>query len=484
MQNVTVALARTQAAYKRQAAVKEIQQLYVDAIASARQTIYIENQYFTAPVVANAIEARLKEKQGPQVAMVLPSLTDGWLSRYTMDVLRVRQIRKLKQADTQERFRAYFCDGQGLENNPLNMHAKLMIVDDDFITVGSANLNNRSMGLDNECNIAIVANGDKRIKQSIAAFRNRLLSEHLDCKPEDVERELARQPLLAAIESLSNREKRFLQSLPLELPKEVDRYVPDTEIVDPEYPIEPESLIKRIIPEEEQKPARYRIIYWLLFIGAVAALAAMWRWTPLGDWVDMDAVSAAIETVRAMPAAPFIIIGGYVIAGLVAFPLTLLIIATVIAFGGGWGFAYALTGSLLSAMVTYYIGERIGRNAVRKLAGSRINTISQYLARHGIITIVAVRIIPVAPFTVINLVAGASHINFRDYATGTVLGMAPGIVAISLIADRVRAVLQNPAMSNIAWLVATVGLIILAAVLLVKWLMRRAKKENIPLQSS
>jgi uncharacterized membrane protein YdjX (TVP38/TMEM64 family) len=407
--------------------------------------------------------------------MVLPRETDGWLSQYTMDVLRVRLIRNLHEQDHNKRFKVFYPEGPGLDQRPINVHAKLMVVDDRLVTVGSANLNNRSMGLDNECNVIIDAESDQTVRSGIAGFRNRLLAEHLGCTPERVRNTLQnKNSLLATIEELTNTDKRYLNDIPMELPPNVDRVIPDTDVVDPEDPIEPELVIQRILPEHQHKPARSRLLLWVVLIAIFAGFAAMWRWTPLNEWVNLDALSNLIAVVREIPAAPIWVVLGFVLAGFVAFPFTLLIIAAVLAFGPVQGFLYALTGGTLSALAVYGVGDLLGRNTVRKLAGSKINDISQKLAKHGIITIVAVRIVPVAPFTVINLVAGASHINFRDYVIGTLLGMAPGMVAIALIADRTYATLKNPQWDNAVWLIVTLAVVFVVAYFLVKWLIRKA----------
>jgi uncharacterized membrane protein YdjX (TVP38/TMEM64 family) len=280
---------------------------------------------------------------------------------------------------------------------------------------------------------------------------------------------------LGAIDRLTTPDNMHLRKLPLELPPELDDFVPDTDIVDPEVPIEPETLIKRILPQDTQKSARYSVMQFLGLITLILALAAMWHWSPLQNWIDVQALARAIESFADLPGAALLAITSFIIAGFVAFPFTLLLVATIVVFGPVWGSLYAFTGGTVSALLTYQLGNILGRNTVRKLAGSRINRISRHLARHGVITVIAVRVIPVAPFTVINIVAGASHINFRDYMVGTVLGMAPGIVAITLIMDRIQAVMQQPDLRNVIWLLVFILLFLIMAFYFLKWLMWRTQ---------
>ncbi|MFO7559332.1 MAG: VTT domain-containing protein [Desulfobacterales bacterium] len=480
MKNVIVGLARTQGAYKRQTEIREIQAFYTEAIQSAKNFVYIENQYFTAPIIGDAIQAVLEQQIGPEIVMVMPRNTEGWLSQHTMDILRVRLIRRLKKHDHHSRLRVFYPEGPGLEFAPINVHAKLMIVDDRIVTVGSANLNNRSMGLDNECNVIIEAVSDKSLKNRIAVFRSRLLAEHLGRKPEEVYETIrGENSLICCIRKLNKTNQRYLEKLPLDLPEDANRLLPETEVVDPEHPIRPELMIRHIVPEEQEKPARFRIVIWIMLIGFMGFLSAMWRWTPLGEWLNADTLTNAIGIIRDMPAAPIWVILVFVITGFVAFPFTLLIIATVIVFGYIPGFFYSLIGGMLSAVAVYWVGELLGRNTIRKLTGSKLNKISRKIAKHGIINIIFVRIIPVAPFTIINLVAGASHINFRDYLLGTLIGMAPGMMVVAIIADRIRATVQDPVIYNAVWLIITVAVASFAAYLLASWLRRKSDKAVI-----
>lgn len=476
LKGVSVALSRTQSGYKARPEIKEIACFYRDAILSAQNYIYIENQFFTAPSVGDALQTCLERKNGPVIVVVTPRETDGWLPQHTMDVLRIRLIRKLKTYDIHDRLRVYFPDGPGLEDSPINVHAKVMVVDNRLVTVGSANLNNRSMGLDNECNIIVEARNDSAIADRIATFRDRLLAEHLGCPPGRVNRIMeTEKSLIGCIEKCNDRNKRHLNVLPLELSPELDRLVPDTELLDPEHPIQPDLMIRHIIPESSQKQTRSRIITWILLIAFVAGLSALWRWSPLKQWVDIDTLSDIFNTIRTAPAAPLWIVMSFILAGLVAIPFSLLIIVTVITFGPVTGFLYSLIGGMLSALLTYWIGDFLGRNLVRSLIGAKINKISKKIAKHGIINIILVRIVPVAPFTIINLVAGASHIHFRDYILGTMLGMTPGMLAVTLLAERIQATVLNPEFDNALWLVVTVLLITGIAYLLVKWLKRKTR---------
>ncbi|HYQ91826.1 MAG TPA: phospholipase D-like domain-containing protein, partial [Candidatus Competibacteraceae bacterium] len=214
LENVEVAIARTEPAYRGQRAIREIEQLYLDAITAARDSIYLENQYLTSTTITAALCRRLEEATGPEVLLVLPSYASDWLEQATLDSQRAHRLRQLRQADRFGRLRCYFPQGPGLDEAGVYVHAKVMIVDDNLVRIGSANLSNRSMGLDTECDLAIAADHNTRVRQAILAFRHRLLGQHLGVAPEQVAQQIASHgSLLAAVDSL-RRPPHTLQPLP------------------------------------------------------------------------------------------------------------------------------------------------------------------------------------------------------------------------------------------------------------------------------
>jgi len=135
------------------------------------------------------------------------------------------------------------------------------------------------------------------------------------------------------------------------------------------------------------------------------------------------------------------------------------------------GFTYALLGSVASAMLTFGIGAWVGRRPLRSVLGPRLNRIRNVVARRGILAIAAIRLVPVAPFTIVNLVAGASSIRFADYVVGTVLGLLPGLLLMSALGYQIYRFLIAPtavdlvllAGAALVWVVAVFGAQRLAA---------------------
>ena len=185
--DVEVGVARTLPASRRKDAVKEVERLYLDMIAAARRYIYIENQYFTARVLGDALAARLAEADGPEVIVVSRLSSNGWLEAPTMSALRTLLLKKLRDADAHGRFRAWFPTVHG---ECCDVHSKLMLVDDEWLRVGSSNFASRSMGLDTECDLVIAAGNSTQAREALIRARNALLGEHLGVAAMDFQRAL------------------------------------------------------------------------------------------------------------------------------------------------------------------------------------------------------------------------------------------------------------------------------------------------------
>jgi phosphatidylserine/phosphatidylglycerophosphate/cardiolipin synthase-like enzyme/uncharacterized membrane protein YdjX (TVP38/TMEM64 family) len=476
--DVAVGIARTRPEYDGEKAVQEVEQLLLDAIAAAQHTIYIENQYFTAHRIGNALLERLGEDSGPEIVVILPEQTVGWLSQNTMDVLRERLLKRLQAADRHDRLRVYYPHVPGLEQQCINVHAKALVIDDELLRIGSANFNNRSMGLDTECDLAIEACGKARIRNGIAAMRNRLLGEHLDADAAQVAAVLAEtHSIIRAIEALGTSE-RTLRPFEFRVSKELDALLPESRIADPEYPLDADNLARQLITEEDRVPARRTLLTLASIVIAALLLAAGWRWTPLGEWIDLKAAIGQLGSLRGEWLAPLVVCVIYIIAGLLVFPVTLLIIATGVTFGAVHGFAYGLLGAEASALVSYAIGHHLGHRTIRNLSNRWVSRISRRLARQGLLAIITLRVVPVAPFSIINLVAGASHIRHRDFALGTLLGMAPGTLALTVFSDQVVAAVTAPGTLRYTVLLLLALIIAAATWWLSRWLLKRQQEDD------
>ncbi|MFO7982061.1 MAG: phospholipase D-like domain-containing protein, partial [Desulfuromonadales bacterium] len=140
LEQVQVAIMRTEPEYEGKDAIQEVKEFYLEAIASARHSIYIENQYLTAHAIGAALEERLKEEDGPDVVIVLPQYCSGWLEQNTMGQLRTRILNRLRRADREDRLGVYYPTRPDLGEAMINVHSKILVVDDILVRIGSSNL--------------------------------------------------------------------------------------------------------------------------------------------------------------------------------------------------------------------------------------------------------------------------------------------------------------------------------------------------------
>ncbi|MBR8143335.1 VTT domain-containing protein [Burkholderia sp. AU19243] len=471
--DVRVGIAYTAPHHRGREPVLQVRALVEDTIRAARRHLYIENQYFTAAVVRDALSARLADPHGPDVTVVAPRVQSGWLQEATMGVLRARLHDTLKAEDRFDRYRLLYPHVDGLGDGCVNVHSKIAIVDDECIVIGSANLNNRSMVLDTECCIALAAAGDARIRAAIAGMRDRLLAEHLDTAPDAVAAALAHagRPN-AALDRLRAKSGRTLRTLEPTVTPQLDALVPVSARLDPEQPIEPDRFVREFVPQEQHRSLTARFFVLGAAVLLVAALALAWRFSPLGKALNVASLARAAAHAAQLPGAPALLLAGYVVAATLSVPITLLITVTGLVFGAWPGLAYAAVGTMVAAATTYWVGRWLGRDAVRRLAGGRANRLSEHIGRRGVVAMAVLRLLPIAPFTIVNLVAGASHIGLRDYLIGTALGMLPGIVLTVTFAHQLTAAFSHPGPGAFAWLAAIGAVLVGVSVLLVRMLRR------------
>lgn len=235
-EGVDVAISRTRAEYDGYEEIREIEQLYLDMIAAAKRFIYFENQYFTCGKIAAAIAERLNEDDPPEFVMVMPETADGWLEQMAMDAARVQLVREIAKTKHGDRLRVYYPRTKRGES--IYVHAKTAIVDDRLIRIGSANLNNRSMGLDSECDVTIdtALPANHGAGPTIRRLRESLIAEHLDVEPAEVaSRYETSGSLIETIEALRSG-GRSLEWLDLVPPGPMDEFIAENELLDPTSP--------------------------------------------------------------------------------------------------------------------------------------------------------------------------------------------------------------------------------------------------------
>tara|TARA_R110000772_G_scaffold166300_1_gene277960 strand:- start:2088 stop:3566 length:1479 start_codon:yes stop_codon:yes gene_type:complete len=237
-ENLDITIARTRAEYGDVEQVREIEALFLDQIRRAEKFIYIENQYFTSRKIADAIALRLEEPDPPEIILVMPKTADGWLEQKAMDSARAKIVAAIRAKKDTSKFAIFTPVNEA--NEDIYVHAKIMIIDDKILRVGSANLNNRSLGLDSECDLVIDSRetNDRAIAEQIAAIRFSLIAEHCG-----IDEQLAADALTAGrsmIEFINQPRDCKRKLLPFEIPDldTTEELLADNKLLDPERPDE------------------------------------------------------------------------------------------------------------------------------------------------------------------------------------------------------------------------------------------------------
>jgi phospholipase D1/2 len=452
--DIPVGIARTFPSADDKPDIREVEALFLDSIDRAERTIYIENQFFTAGRFAEHLAAHLRHKPDVEVVMIGPKAAHSWLEAQTMQAGLERFMHTFAAEDLRDRISLLCPEVTSDAGSTSTMiHSKVMIVDDVLLRVGSANLNNRSFGLDSECDLAFEGETAEH-RRAILDIRNHMLGHFCGVGAAEVAQSLAvTGSLIATAKALEHDGHRLV---PIRISGESPARSALEAVADPEAPITAPAFLETFVG---RRPPARRVGRLGKFIAAclsVLVLVAVWRFTPLSALLRPTTIRDALESIAGLPLSPVIVLSVFVVAGLVAFPVTLLIAATAAAFGPWLGFVYAALGSLLSAIVAYGVGALLGRRALERYLGPRLNRIRYNISRHGLLAVITMRIVPIAPFTLVNLVAGASRIRFTDYVGGTIIGMAPGLVMMSALGHQIFSIITSPTPLNVALLLLAI----------------------------
>lgn len=464
--DVGIGIALTLPAFKQQKQTQQIEKLYLDMIAKAEHFIYMENQFFTYQKIAKAVNKRLKERPELQVLMLSCWEPDGIMERKSMWYGRVLFRDIVEAGGVADRVvLAYPISREKTLQKPVRIHSKLMIVDDQYLRVGSSNINNRSMSLDSECDL-VIAGHDTASRTKIRAIRNDLIREHTGREVADIEKFIQRGDVQAFLQETPNSTQHLRR-----INDERYRHERFTSFAirfaDPSKPILPAVITsrKRIrnkginIGEETSMPAR--LIFALLLVAAVALL---WKVTPLAEYASPEKLMPMLEAVRNTSWAIPVAIAVYVIGTLIFFPHVVMTGTIVILFPPVQAFFVAMVASLISGAIGFLVGRKMGEKALHALIGDFAGKIAKYAKQGGVVGLTLLRMVPVAPYTVVNLALGMMMVPFGSYMLATFLGMLPGTVVSAYLGHSVVELWRNPDGKNLAFL--GIGILVWIGVIL------------------
>ena len=462
LEDVDVMISRTEPAYRGRPAVRECEALYLDAIAAARSTIYLENQYVTNARVGEALARRLAEPDGPEVVLLVPRSCSGWLDIQTMGALQPRVLGGLARADAHGRLRILHPIASAEHGIDTFIHSKILVVDDELLRIGSANLSNRSMGLDTECDVTVAANGDPRLRSGIARVRDRLVAEHVGRSGDDVGAAVAfAGSLRGAIDALSGGDRRLE---PVEVCAETDAQPlpPVAWAIDPTEPMAVTRAVDGLLPEIEANE-RGRLSH----VGVPLALAlagAGFLLLAAEGGVDLAEVRAVLGHAPGSWASLSLGLLLFVALSLAFVPVEVLVLAAVVGFGPLPGGAVTVLGVLLAGTVGHAAGKRLGLARLVPWIGRRAYGLWRELRSNGATSIAMMRLLSVTSPTAVHLLSGAARVPLREYWRGTWIGFAPKILVLGLLGGMLRRVLLHP--GPIAVAVTTALCLVLALAVL------------------
>jgi uncharacterized membrane protein YdjX (TVP38/TMEM64 family) len=257
--------------------------------------------------------------------------------------------------------------------------------------------------------------------------------------------------------------------------------VPDAALIDPEWPLSPDQLFDQVLPGRMRRRAAPNLIRLAGLLACLGILAFVWPATPFVSLLDPQALAVSATSLTRSPLALLWVIAVYTVGSLMLTPVTLLIIATALAFAPLEAFLYACLGSWVSAMVTYGLGRLAGKETLYRFAGSVLGRVQRQILRHGFLSMLFARIVPLAPFAVVNMVAGACQIRWRDFSLATALGMAPGIFIIILLQDQLGRSLRDPAIGAVVLLIGLAIFFASLAAIFYRWYAREPSPKRLAL---
>jgi uncharacterized membrane protein YdjX (TVP38/TMEM64 family) len=221
---------------------------------------------------------------------------------------------------------------------------------------------------------------------------------------------------------------------------------------------------------------RWKVMSLLLVTAALMALVIGWSWSPMRGWLDIDLIVPFLQG-AGHTFGPVVSAFGFALAVSLAVPLTLLTLVTLVAFGPWAGFACSMAGALVGAALSYWVGRSLGREVMESFAGPKMNLLSQQLARRGVLAVVVVRMVPVAPFAFVNMVAGISHIRLVDLLLGTGIGMLPSTLVMMIFTDQIISAMKRPNLTSMLMLGLTVILVVIGVAGIRHWIARLIVSE-------
>jgi phospholipase D1/2 len=451
--DIPVAITRTLPADNGKEGTFEIERAYLDQIKTAEKFIYFENQYFTLKKVAGALNERLKQRPDLRVLMVSSYDPQGILEKLSMWAARIQFKKILMEGLSGDQVQMAYPASKSKQRNEfqsVRIHSKIMITDDRYLSIGSANLNNRSMRMDTECDL--IYSGDNiQQRDKIASVRNDLISEHSGIPQETV------AAMIDGVESVSsylkppeNSRKKLVEIDDTKFFMRFPTFLA-TMLADPRKDLIPEILP---LPSGGNRYIQYitrrRVIGTFLFFLTCVIGAIAWKQGFFHEYGSKENLTALFQQVQESRFSVPIAISVYTLCATLFMPVTVLTGVTAIIFGYWYGLVISLAGALFAAAITYGAGNLLDVRKIEWLKGGAFQRVQEHAENSNIVGITFLRMLPIAPYAVVNVILGVLRVPFMVFMLATLFGLLPGKITAVFLADSVGEIWRNPDAKNIA----------------------------------
>lgn len=207
----------------------------------------------------------------------------------------------------------------------------------------------------------------------------------------------------------------------------------------------------------------FRLRGFIALLLVMVVLGALWRFTPLGDALNTEQMETWLGLFDDGWSRFGILLAAIILTSLLMLPLSVMVVAAAVLLGPWPGFACSMIGALASGAISFQAGKWMGGTLLEHYDGSLIHRLSQRLSERGILAVAVVRLVPVAPYTIVNIVAGASHLDLFRFLVGSAIGLVPAIGALTLFSGSLVRAIRNPGAETFAILVVVIVVIAFAS---------------------
>ena len=171
----------------------------------------------------------------------------------------------------------------------------------------------------------------------------------------------------------------------------------------------------------------------------------------------------------ALPAA----VAAFAALAFLGAPQVVLIAAAAVVFGPWIGSLYSWIGTFVSALIGFELGRVFGGGLIRDLKSRGVDRFMALIGKNGFMASLIIRLVPAAPFIVVNMAAGTARVRRRDFALGTAIGILPKILLTAFTGGTVTAAFNGGGLVQFGLLIVTLAIWAGSALLARRWLRAR-----------